>query len=83
VDDVPTLVAFKLGSVVPSLPGPMTAAVNYSSDSGATWTYTPVSGGCGMPVGYDGCVTTLRYVLSASLAPSATMSTMRYVARVR
>lgn len=83
VDDVPSRVAFKLGSVVPSLPGGTTAAVAYSSTGGATWTYTPVAGGCGMPAAYDGCVTTLRYTLSAPLAPSATQSSMSYMAVVR
>ena len=82
-DDVPPLVAFKLGSVTSSLPAGMTAAVSYSNDGGTTWTYTPTAGGCGVPVAYDGCVTTLRYTLTPALAPSATQSTIGYVARVR
>jgi uncharacterized repeat protein (TIGR01451 family) len=82
-DDVPPLVAFKLGSVTSSLPPGMAAAVSYSIDGGSTWTYTPTAGGCGVPVAYDGCVTTLRYTLTPALAPSATQSTIGYVARVR
>jgi uncharacterized repeat protein (TIGR01451 family) len=82
-DDVPPRVAFKLGSVVPSLPSGVSASVSYSSNGGSTWSYTPVAGGCGMAAGYDGCVTTLRYTLAGSLAPSATAGTVSYVARVR
>jgi uncharacterized repeat protein (TIGR01451 family) len=82
-DDVPPLVAFKIGSVSPTLPAGVSAAVAYSSNGGTTWTYTPVSGGCGQPAGYDGCVTKLLYTLSAALIPSATPSTIQYVARVR
>lgn len=82
-DDVPPLVAFKLGSVTSSLPVGMSAAVSYSNDGGVTWTYAPVAGGCGVPAAYDGCVTTLRYTLSPALAPSSTQSTIGYVARVR
>jgi hypothetical protein len=36
-------------------------AVEYSNDNGTSWSYQPVSGGCGAPAGYDGCVTRLRW----------------------
>ena len=82
-DDIPSTVAFKLGTVTTSLPAGVSATISYSSNGGTTWTYTPVSAGCSMPAGYDGCVTNIRYVLSGTLAPSATASTLTFVARVR
>ena len=54
VDPIPANTDFKLGS-----PGTdlgtigMTVAVEYSNDSAATWTYTPVSGGGAALAGYD------------------------------
>jgi len=77
------LVSLKVGSVSSTLPAGVSASVAYSSDGGTTWVYSPLSGGFGQAAGYDGCVTTLRYTLSAALAPSATQSTIQYVARVR
>lgn len=70
-DDVPPEVAFRVGSEQSSLPGGITAAVAFSSDGGATWTYLPVSGGCGAPAGYDACVRALRWSLSGSLPPDS------------
>lgn len=61
----------------------MTAGVEYSSDAGATWTYAPPSGACAAPAGYDGCVTQVRWTLSAPLPPSGTPSSVQYVGRVR
>lgn len=63
VDTLSTSLGLKLGSVSTSLPGDMTAELSYSEDGGATWTYTPVSGRCGAPAGYDYCVTGIRTLL--------------------
>lgn len=85
VDDVPTQVAFKLASVQQTLPAGITATVAYSSDGGATWTYTPVSAGCGAPAGYDACVRRVRWTLAGDLPAGAAASTgtLRLVARIR
>ena len=60
----------------------MTATVTYSND-GTTWTYTPVSGGCGASTGYDRCVRAVRWTTTGVLAPGgATTVVVRFVARV-
>jgi uncharacterized repeat protein (TIGR01451 family) len=69
-DAIPPEVQFKVGSVVNSLPSGVTATVEYYA--AGVWTYTPVSGGCGAPAGYDGCVTKVHWVLQTPLAASAT-----------
>jgi uncharacterized repeat protein (TIGR01451 family) len=85
VDVVPTQVAFKLGSIQQTLPAGITATVAYSSDAGATWTYAPVSAGCGAPAGYDACVRRVRWTLTGDLPADAVASagTLRLVARIR
>ena len=54
---------FKVGSVVNNLPSGVSATVEYSDDAGSTWTYVPVSTGCGAPATYDSCVTYIRWTL--------------------
>ncbi len=84
-DSVPPQVVFKLGSAAQTLPAGITATVAYSSDGGATWTYTPVSGGCGAAAGYDACVRRVRWTLTGDLAVGAAASTSSFVflARIR
>lgn len=82
-EDVPPGVAFKLSSVSQTLPPGTTATVHYSSDGGATWTYTPVSGGGGAPAGYDALVNRIRWTLDMQLAPSTTLSEVGFVAKIR
>lgn len=82
-DEVPTQVDFKVGSAMETLPAGITSVVSYSADGGATWTYVPVSGGCGAPTNYDRCVRTVRWSLTGSLAPGgAATAAVRFVARV-
>ena len=51
LDSVSTSLQFKVGSATTSFP--VSVAVEYSSNGGSTWTYTPASGGCSAPSGYD------------------------------
>lgn len=82
-DIVPAGVYFKLASITQSLPSGITATLSYSKDGGSTFTYTPLSGGCGAPLGYDGCVNRVRWSLSQPLPPSPTQSTVTFGARIR
>jgi uncharacterized repeat protein (TIGR01451 family) len=85
VDSVAAEVEFKVGSVVTSFGGGIGVTVEYSDDDGATWTYSPVSLGCGAPAGYDGCVTDIRWTLQDPLPsdPPDDSGTMEYVARIK
>lgn len=46
----------------------------YSKDNGATWSYTPVSGGGGAPSGYDGKVTNWRMPMTGTLRGGGSFS---------
>jgi uncharacterized repeat protein (TIGR01451 family) len=83
VDSVPPQVQFKVGSPTQALPAGVTSTTAYSSD-GTTWTYTPVSAGCGAPAGYDACVKKVRWSFTGSLAadPTTSLSTLKFVARI-
>lgn len=84
-DVVPAQVAFKVGSVAHTVPGGLSATPQYSADGGATWAYTPVLGGCGVPAGYDGCVDRVRWVLTGDLPAGTAVSagSFSFVARIR
>ena len=76
---------FKVGSVVTNMPAGIGVTLEYSSDGGASWTHTPVSGGCAAPSGYDACVNRIRWQLLASLSSSAPNNTgnAQFVTRIR
>jgi uncharacterized repeat protein (TIGR01451 family) len=84
VDSVPPQVQFKVGSPTQTLPAGVTSTTAYSSD-GTTWVYTPVSAGCGAPVGYDACVKKVRWSFTGSLPadPATSLSTLKFIARIR
>lgn len=83
LDAVPGDVGFQIGSATFD-PGTtsLTVVITYSNDNGATWTYTPASGSCGAPGGYDYCVTDVRWELSGLMPASRTFSAS-FVAQVR
>lgn len=84
VEQIPTQMALKVGSLQETLPSGITVAVTYSSDGGTNWTYTPTSGGCGAPSGYDGCAQRIRWTVQGDFPPnSSTAGTLRFVARIR
>ncbi len=69
-------VDFKIGSMTSS-PGStgLVATFQYSNNGGATWIYTPVSGGGGAPAGYDRLVTNIRWSFAGSLSPTGPNNT--------
>jgi len=85
VDSVPPQLGFKVGSVSTALPSGMTATIAYSNDGGTTWTYVPVSAGCGAPAGYDYCVQDIRTLLSGALNGNGPNNTVQivFVAKVK
>jgi uncharacterized repeat protein (TIGR01451 family) len=83
-DRIPTQTYFKVGSPGSSLPSGLTATPAYSLD-GTTWTYNPVSAGCGAPAGFDGCVRHVKWTLSGDMpaATTATAGSFTFIARIR
>ncbi|MDX6613911.1 MAG: fibronectin-binding autotransporter adhesin [Blastocatellia bacterium] len=68
-DPIPANTDFKLGSVTTSLGTTgLTPTIAYSRDSGATWSYTPVSTTGGAPAGYDRTVTNVRWSFGSTLS---------------
>ena len=82
-DPIPTYAGFRVGSATFS-PGTSTLSGTpvYSSNNGATWTYSPVSGGCAAPAGYDFCVTNVRWTTTGTM-PAGTSFTVNFVVRVK
>jgi uncharacterized repeat protein (TIGR01451 family) len=69
VDPIPAETDFKLNSPTAILGTTgMTAAIEFSNDNAATWTYTPTSGGGGALDGYDRLVTHVRWRFNGSLS---------------
>lgn len=84
VDLIPAELSFKLGSISTVFASGVDATAEFSMDGGASWSYAPASGGCGAPDGYDGCVTHIRWALSAPLSSDVSISSgeIRFTARV-
>jgi uncharacterized repeat protein (TIGR01451 family) len=76
---------FKVGSVTNTLGSLTSVTVAYSSDNGATWTYTPVSGAGGAPAGFDRNVTHIRWSFTGSLVQTApnNSGSVSFTARIR
>jgi len=71
-DPVPADTDFKVGSAAQNLGSTgLGVSVSYSSDGGATWNYTPVSGGGSAPAGYDRTVTHVRWAFSGALSQAS------------
>ncbi len=85
-DPIPTYTDFKLGSIINSLGTTgLTVTVNYSSNGGTTWTYTPASGAGGAPAGYDRTVTHIRWTFAGNLSQTAPNNTgsVRFAVRIQ
>jgi uncharacterized repeat protein (TIGR01451 family) len=71
-DPIPVYTDFKINSEAHALGTTgLGVTVAYSNDDGASWTYTPVSGGGNAPAGYDRNVTHIRWALAGSLTQSS------------
>jgi uncharacterized repeat protein (TIGR01451 family) len=85
VDSLPTEVQFKVGTATSSVPLGIGVTLEYSNDGGGSWTYAPISLGCGAPATYDACVTHIRWSLQdplSSVAPDNS-GTAEFVARIK
>ncbi|MGH9870288.1 MAG: right-handed parallel beta-helix repeat-containing protein [Candidatus Polarisedimenticolia bacterium] len=85
-DSIPASTDFKIGSVTTNLgTSGLTASVSYSSDGGATWTYTPASGAGGAPAGFDGVATHIRWTFTGTLGFTVpnNQATMGFTTRIR
>lgn len=85
VDPLPAQVQFAVNSVETTLPAGVNVVVEYSRDSAVSWSYTPLTAGCGAPAGFDGCVTHLRWRLLNPLdaAEGSNFGTLRFSTRVK
>ena len=85
VDSIPTYVQFKVASASNALPAGLSAATEYSSDGGTTWTYVPASGGCSAPAGFDRCVNRIRWRFLATLSNVAgsNQGTLSFISRIK
>ncbi len=85
-DPIPANTDFKVGSATRNLGTTgLQVVVTYSNNSGATYTYTPVTGGGGAPPGYDRNVTNIRWIFTGSLSPISPNNTgsVSFTTRIR
>jgi len=85
VDSVAPQTVFKVGSTSSTLPSGVSVTVAYSNDGGTTWTYTPASGACAAPVGFDACVNRIRwsFLNPLSNASGSNAASFSFIARVK
>jgi len=82
-DPLDTNTGFKVGGATFNAgDSTLSFTVVYSNDNRSTWTYIPASGGCGAPVGYDDCVTDVRWTTTGSM-PTGTGFSVGLVVRVK
>ena len=55
----------------------------YSNNNGASWTYTPVSGGGGAPTGYDANVTNWQIPMTGTMNANGANFTVNFQVRVK
>ncbi len=84
-DAIPAWTQYRVGSAVSgTLAAGITGiTIEFSDDGGATWTYTPVSGGGGAPANFDASVTNVRWTLAGTLAGgSGTVDGVGFIVRI-
>jgi uncharacterized repeat protein (TIGR01451 family) len=69
-DAIPAFTQYRVGSEdIGTPPATITVvSVEFSDDGGATWAYTPFSGGGGAPANFDANVTNVRFVMTGDIA---------------
>ncbi len=85
VDSLPSEVRFKVGTATYVVPPGIAVTLEFSNDGAGSWTYVPLSAGCGAPVSYDACVTHIRWTLEnplSSVAPNNS-GTAGFVAQIK
>ncbi len=85
-DGVPTNTDFKVGSPAAVLGTTgLTVALTYSNNGGATYAYTPVSGGGGASPGYDRTVTHVRWTFTGNLSQTSpnNAGNVSFIVRIR
>jgi uncharacterized repeat protein (TIGR01451 family) len=82
-DPIPAHTGFKVGSASFSAgTSTLSGTASYSSDSGATWSHSPASGGCTAPTGYDYCVTHIRWTPTGTM-PTGTSFSVSFTVGVK
>ena len=80
-EPVPANTGFRVGSAT-FFPGTSTVSAVLSYSDGAAWTYSPASGGCAAPAGYDDCVKSVRWTMSGTM-PAGTSFGVGFTVRIR
>jgi uncharacterized repeat protein (TIGR01451 family) len=70
VDSLPTEVDYVIGSTSETLPAGITATLEFD-DGSDSWSYAPMSAGCGAGAGSDRCVRAIRWTLDTPLPATA------------
>jgi len=79
-DPIPAFTGFKVGGASFNAgSSTLTGAISYSN---GIWGYTPVSGGCAAPTGYDYCVTQVKWTMTGTM-PAGTSFTCFLVVGVK
>ncbi len=82
-DPVPANTGFKVGSASFSAgTSTLSGTAVYSNDSAAAWSYSPASGGCSAPSGYDYCVTHIRWTTTGTM-PTGTSFSVSFTVGVK
>jgi uncharacterized repeat protein (TIGR01451 family) len=82
-DPIPASTGFKVGGASFNAgTSTLTAAYSYSNNGGTTYAYTPSSGNCSAPAGYDYCVTNVQWTMTGSM-PTGTSFTIGLVVQVK
>jgi len=79
-EPIPPDTGFKVGGATFNAgSSTLNATLDYSNGS---WGYTPQSGGCSAPAGYDYCVTQVKWVMSGSM-PASSSCTILLIVKVK
>jgi uncharacterized repeat protein (TIGR01451 family) len=84
VDPIPTSTDYQVspGAAVTTSAG-LTFVIEYSSDSGVTWTYTPTSGAGGASTNYDRTITHIRWRATAGNLSAGTPGDVTFTVKIR